>query len=83
MRKEVKHFAELMEQRLKLSDYRGGWEGGSPDYLLSHARKGIDELGEAIYNLDLNGAIQEAVDVGNFLMMIVDIMGDMIKGEGR
>jgi len=90
-RPEVRAFAELMEQKLRENDHKGGWKKELPSLdLLPRLREETEELDDAISHwgaqvnwgkaaLYLPGCIErvgrEAADVANFAMMIADVCG--------
>ena len=47
-RKEVKEFAELMEEKLRENDYKGHWSGCSYAYLIQRLHEEVKELHEAL-----------------------------------
>lgn len=49
LRPEVQKFAERMEARLKLNDYKGGWEEMADDELIDRMEGEIGELQEALF----------------------------------
>ena len=88
MRKEVKNFADKMEQKLKKNDFKENWQNCSQDWLLN---KLISEVGEyadwllkykhCLFKFKheevnfvkiLEEGIQECVDIANISMMIAD-----------
>src|SRR3990167_1972258 len=72
-RHQVRQFAELMEERLKANDHKGGWDTCEPVWLLKRLREETDEL-EAMFGAnDFDSFQREAADVGNFAMMIADL----------
>jgi len=87
LRVEVRLFAEAMERQLKENDHKGGWDEESITWLLSRVREETDELAGVLYKLRKTNpgsaqraalakdALHEAADVGNFAMMIADVIG--------
>ena len=75
----VSHFAEAMEQKLKENDYKGGWSGCTPSWLLRRLRAEINELARALKHHKRTPALiaREAADVANFAMMIADVTGGL------
>lgn len=85
IRPQVLGFAWLMELKLrKHYETRPGWNDETPGYLFRRATEEMKELEEAIYKatgarLTMNNpkarlVQEEAVDVGNFAMMIADVI---------
>lgn len=79
----VQWFSKQMEKKLKLRDYRGGWEDCTFQYLISRLRHETDELlfehfrhridtstEKPISEKIKQKIITEAADVANFAMMI-------------
>jgi NTP pyrophosphatase (non-canonical NTP hydrolase)/uncharacterized coiled-coil protein SlyX len=79
-RSEVLEFADDMERKLRENDHKGGWDGDEPKALLKRLREEVDELAKALAspNRQNDRVIDEAADVGNFAMMIADV----IRREG-
>lgn len=89
LRPEVQAFAEVMEQKLRENDYKGGWEHCSHQYLSRLIREEERELSEAIKRLILFSKrgepkiaqrevvelAREAADVANIAMFICSIAG--------
>lgn len=78
LRREVRAFALLMEQKLRENDYKGGWGECELPWLLGRLRQEVDELGAVAQARPPMGPEQvgrEAADVGNFAMMIADVCG--------
>lgn len=80
MRPEVRAFAQLMEDKLRANDWKGGWKSDFSGDLLRRAHEELGELDDemASGNPDMfdNSAIaNEAADVANMLMMVVDVCG--------
>jgi len=80
VRKEVKRFAEAMEQQLQANDHKGGWQDCSLEWL---AARLVQEAGELLMAIQGNAfkllpepipgrVMAEAADVANFAMMIWD-----------
>ena len=90
IRPEVMRFAEAMERKLKLNDYKGGWKGRDgrahwampPEELLDRAEKEFEELKSC--DID-NDVLDEAADVANYLMMMCDVRGHLkeVSDVGR
>jgi len=72
MRAEVERFADVMEERLKENDHKGGWLTCSSEYLLRRLREEVDELETALTEDSNDDLIAEAADIANFAMMIAD-----------
>lgn len=79
-RHQVRQFAELMEERLKANDHKGGWKGERLPYLMRRLREEVEELSEALlpdkdWAMEAEKVGREAADVANFVMMVADICG--------
>jgi len=68
MRKEVKWFAELMEEKLKKNDWKSHWKNANFEYLFGRI---IDETEELCF-AERGKKISECVDIANICMMIAD-----------
>lgn len=86
MREEVKEFAELMENKLKANDHKGGWDGCSIDFLTYRLREEQAELFQALtlfYRFPNEQTLKlvqdECADVGNFSMMISDLAKRIVE----
>lgn len=78
LRKPVRNFALLMEQKLKLNDDKGGWEDAKIEWLLCRLEEEIEEFRGAIEEgADSEYIALEAADVANFAMMIADNKGSL------
>ncbi len=71
LRPEVKAFAIAMEKKLRKKDHKGGWQNEPIGYLFEGIEREKDEL-ERATGWDRTAALEEAVDVANFAMMIFD-----------
>lgn len=72
LRPSVRRFANGMEVVLRQNDHKPGWQGDSLDSLMKRLREESDELEECITSGHPMDILSEALDVGNFAMMIVD-----------
>jgi NTP pyrophosphatase (non-canonical NTP hydrolase) len=76
----VLRFAKIMEYKLSLNRHKGdrrGWLDSEVFSLLDRVDDEIEELNEAIGNLEPAAkVIVEAADVANFAMMIADHFSD-------
>ena len=74
VRPEVRRFAELMEAKLKKNDHKSHGSKESFTYLFGRLDDERKELNQAVSSAKTNNGriADEAVDVANFLMMIVD-----------
>lgn len=81
VRPEVAAFALAMEKKLKANDHKGGWKHCDRDYLMTRLRQEFVELIAAMHfplddgQIDRIELRDEAADVANFLMMILDVEG--------
>lgn len=76
LRPALKWFAELMEQRLRDNDKKGGWLDTEPHYLMDRLEIDAVGLSNAISYIGLGGAApitKEAADIANYAMMIADL----------
>lgn len=71
LRKEVKWFANLMEEVLKENDYKSGWKKIANSELVLRLLQEVGELIEALINED-DFIEYESADVANIAMMIAD-----------
>ena len=83
IRPEVVAFARLMEDRLQANEHKGGWKGCRLDWLLGRLKEEVAEL-----EFELGSSVhiwvdKEAADVGNFAMMITDVVGRLAYRAGR
>ncbi|MBK1611720.1 hypothetical protein [Bacillus cereus] len=79
MRNEVVEFANVMEEKLKANEHRGGWDDCSIDFLTYRLREEQAELFNALrlYHMfpsdDTRKRVEdECADMANFAMMIRD-----------
>jgi len=82
MRKEVRWFAEKMEEVLRENDHRGGWEDMSALELFSCFLGEVYELDSALWHGD-GDVVKECCDVANYAMMIADKMRGRNENTGR
>jgi NTP pyrophosphatase (non-canonical NTP hydrolase) len=71
-----------MEERLRANDHKGGWDNCEPEWLLTRLRQEVEELAAEIAkggtrSFDADRLRLEAADVGNFAMMIADVLGTL------
>lgn len=76
-RKEVRWFAERMENKLKENDHKGGWGDCDLQYLYTRlgeeTKELLNELQAFVYGENNHDkVISEAADIANFAMMIAD-----------
>lgn len=76
LRPEVAAFAQLMEQKLRENDHKGGWADDPASALVERVVEEAAELAEewgsprpSFYT------VWEAVDVANMAMMVADVLG--------
>ncbi len=88
MDETILKFAESMQHKLDKNknkecvqmnrDGKGRtWKDCDLFWLLRRLREETLELDEAIYNADCDGIINETADIGNFAMMIHDIVSKL------
>lgn len=82
VRESVKRFAVLMETKLRKNDYKSHWSKESFTYLFGRLDEEMKEL-QAVSSVktDYKRITDEAIDVANFLMMIVDNMEKLREGK--
>lgn len=75
IRPEVLDFAVEMEKKMAVNDHKSGWCHYTQSYLAGKLVEEVSELLLAIEDGQSHEAIiQEAADVGNFAMMIADVV---------
>ena len=74
IRESVLFFAAEMDKKLRENDHKGDWLDLPLDYLMNRLYQGVNELFHSIRQGDNKNSIKEAADVGNFAMMIADII---------
>ncbi len=84
LRPAVAAFAQEMERKLRLNDWKGGWYDLSIPDAFQRLKEEILELKDAV-NIPVRSdnygnILSEAADVANFAMMIADI-NDELKYE--
>lgn len=74
-RPEVVAFANAMERKLKENDHKGGWKGFSYWSLFDRVVEEIHELKQVLHDYPKNTelVLDEAADVANMVMMVVDV----------
>ncbi len=72
IRKQVRWFAERMEEKLAANDHKGGWLNQEAEDFLARMREEYRELGEALLRGDAPSAIGECADLANFAMMLAE-----------
>ncbi len=81
LRREVRWWAEKMEEELRKNDDKGGWRDEDYDYLLGRAKANLKEIKtRKLYGMnptptDMNHAKKCCVDCANFCMMLADVIG--------
>ena len=75
VRKEVKEFAEQMEQKLQANDHKGGWRNCTVEELYARLLDEVSELQSELNfpEQDSDAIIAECADIANFAMMVADI----------
>ena len=79
LRSTVRSFAEAMELKLRKHDGElglRGWKDESPGWLTDRLREELGELESALESLcsGIGNPADEAVDIGNFAMMVHDVV---------
>ena len=75
MRRAIRRFAELMEERMKRNDHKSGWDTATNTWLWQRAFDEMLELRDEMSKARSRSPIQiarEAADVANFVMMLAD-----------
>ena len=82
VRKDVLNFSKEMEKKLRIKDYKGGWEECRLDCLFAEIGREIHELMWAMQKADTDtiradfcaenceDIISECADIANYVMMI-------------
>lgn len=74
IRESVLFFAAEMDKKLRENDHKGDWLDLDLGYLQQRLLEEVNELFQSIKQGDNKNSIKEAADVGNFSMMIADII---------
>lgn len=82
-RAEVNTFAQLMERELRENDHRGGWGEASPQQLMNMVWGDVQKLDSALERGDLVKAREQAADVANGCMMLLDVLGLLLPPAGK
>jgi NTP pyrophosphatase (non-canonical NTP hydrolase) len=80
-RPEVIAFADAMEAKLRVNDYKGGWKHSPTAWLIARLIQEVGELAVSIAGDFDEDVLYEAADVANFAMMIVDRNGLLLQEE--
>lgn len=81
LRPAVRAMARRMEDELRQNDHKGDWKDCRSDVLYSLLLVEMDELANAVVEGDPDHIASEAGDVGNYALMIADVMGGL-SGDG-
>ena len=65
-------FANALEAKLKVNDYKGGWADCSNEYLMDRLEGEVRELNFAVDRQTAERIRAECVDVANYAMMVFD-----------
>lgn len=79
VRKTVTEFGEAMEYKLRRNDHKTQWRlfgVSNIQWFIDGLKKEVKELEEAVEQGTSNDVVREAADVGNFAMMIADIISE-------
>lgn len=76
-KRKTQEFSRLMVKRLEENDDKGGWENCDASWLVVRLREEASELIDAYRKKGDREIIEEAVDVANFAMMIVDVLNGL------
>lgn len=74
IRPELEHFANLMEEKLKKNDYKGGWKDEPPTYLKLCIKNAFNEFLNEYQDGSVDSVIDECIDMANYCMMLVDVL---------
>lgn len=74
-RPEALLFAQLMERELRENDGKGGWGACAPQQLLRMVWGDVNKLDSALERGDLAKVQEQAADVANGCMMLLDVLG--------
>jgi len=77
LRKEVRVFAEAMELKLRVNDYKGGWKNDIPVQLYDRVLEEMEEFGEEFLKEISFSLLDEGADVANMIMMVCDVEGKL------
>jgi NTP pyrophosphatase (non-canonical NTP hydrolase) len=90
VRQEVIEFAQVMEEKLKANDYKGGWEGCSVDFLTYRMREEVVELFDALRihhqnpsEFSVKLVEDECADIANFALMVQDLVKKKLGGKSH
>jgi NTP pyrophosphatase (non-canonical NTP hydrolase) len=90
VRKEVVKFSNLMEEKLKANDHKGGWDNESIDFLTIRLREETVELFDALrifhsnpHEHSLKLVEDECADIANFALMISDLASKIASKGGQ
>lgn len=81
IRPEVLWFAEQMERKLAVNDWRPGWKNCYPDWLILRSREEIGEIEAAMVEGNPHQIIDEIADAANFLFMLADNQKSILEGR--
>lgn len=73
-RPSVFRFALIMESKLRLNEWKGGWEDVPNEILYQRLCGEFKELETALQGCDNVAIMRELVDIANYCMMMVDNM---------
>lgn len=72
-----KWFAEQMAVKLRENEHKGGWDRCNPYWLIDRLKEEVAELEQAMDDgLPSEEIIRECADIGNFAMMVADVVRD-------
>ena len=83
IRPEIVAFAKAMEMKCRKKEHKGGWRKRIISNLFHHFHQEIMEFDEAILmQYPMEKILDEAVDVANLAMMVIDNLKYNLKGVG-
>ena len=72
VRPEVKKFAIAMEKRLRINDYKGGWQKEQPQYFVNKIFAHFSQLWDDVLYEDYYYATLDCINIANYCMMLYD-----------
>ena len=78
---KVLDFAAMMRYKLSVNEDKGGWDNCSPSWLRGRVDEELKEFDWAMLHGELKDVVEEAADVANFLMMLIDKKAQETDGD--
>lgn len=79
--KECEAFKELMISKFEQRAYRGDWKGLPVFAAWQNLNDEIHELVDAVSRCDRSNMIEEAIDVANSCLILVDVLKGLPRPE--